>query len=196
MKRKIRIFLLFLVLSVTPFLRGCEIVYGFPFPLTPAAESLRDMLLFMFKPGTWHIAAFFIVNTLICVLLAKIIARNEKKGGLLSFMITGLDINLSVIWFTYLLLSFSEMHKSIEVLGNFFLGVIYANYMCRVPADFLAAIMGRMGLDESGIGLDIAMRLWFVVITLLLGAVICGAAKLINMSIAALAKRKRKAPVA
>jgi amino acid transporter len=99
---KIKVLLLFLLLGVTPFIRGCGETFGFPLPamndiIEPGALSTTwdHLLAALASPQTM---ALIVVNIIFAVFFARIFSRNAVRFRWMPHVMTMLTIGLVMIW--------------------------------------------------------------------------------------------------
>jgi hypothetical protein len=118
--RKVKTCIVFLILGITPFIRGCgpggapggvetsagfAFSFGFPAPLFMSPNPFGSSAL-------WIFIAEFVVNLLPAFVFAKILME-EKMLKIHHQMLNALIINISLCWLVFFLLSFSEIFRPI-----------------------------------------------------------------------------------
>jgi hypothetical protein len=183
MARKIKIFLMLLILSITPFMRGCGETFGFPFP------AIADIIEPADLQTTWNqligelesrdAIMLIIVNLLIAILLAKIIARNEKYIAWMRAFLNTIFVQACAIWVMVATLLFIESPAEeapltwIQRLASWY-GFLYGKYFNYVPDKVADAIYKfaknipktiNMQVPTPSYNLiaDIVSRTWFLI---------------------------------
>lgn len=159
---KKRILFIFLVLSITPFARGCDITAGFPLPIVNGLDRGFDITQFLRVKSI----IFLLLNISILSLIAAALIKRQQYIRLLSSFYNALLINLWVYWTGFLIWINYLYRDPPKILSDIFsLSFIYA---CSLPKK-IAYLITK---EKYGVPLvdDILYRIWFVIITILLTA--------------------------
>jgi len=181
MERKTKILLLFLLLALTPFIKGCGESFGFPFPafgniLTNSEiETFKNLLGSFRSPES---ILFLVVNILFACLLSRAVSRNRNAAWSSSFL-RSLAIHLAVVWIMVFLIVVDIKGPSLVRKALNFYGTCFGRYFFDVPSeiagDFDTVMAGRTAppatffkislgyLDLSS--MDLTSRAWFIAVT-------------------------------
>jgi len=196
MKKKLKVFILFFLLSITPFIRGCGESFGFPFPAlidvlqfkstTSDAASIPETVTAIIdslkSPETLILLA---VNFLFACLFTLNILRTKKYPRWTSSFLNSLAINVTAVWIMLGLIFIDIKQPLIKKMAEFY-GTCYGHYFSDVPshiADALDKIISKLkyppvvilrdALNSFNIEtIDIMSRSWFITVTALLALVI------------------------
>jgi hypothetical protein len=181
MNKKVRIYLLFLLLAITPFCRGCDASYGFPFPTVAGdANNVFKDLAAIVSVKSFMPVAFFVVNILVACLLAMIFLRKRENLKWGISLERSLNINLFAIWILLLLgsaLDFilgpkGKLPKAIdsllEIYGNLLWWVYYTfpSFITKKICSIMHLINNRY--EPSDLFYEFMPRAWLVIVILLL----------------------------
>jgi hypothetical protein len=187
--KKSRVFILFLILSVTPFIRGCGESFGFPLPAF--SDILKDnsvgALVCSLSRQLTNAESIlpFMANLLFSVLFARILLRRSKDNTILNHVPAALTINLTFVWSVVALFLIFPQEGPGNRIGNFLLekyGEVFFLYFYKVPqamTKFLLWIIPHQRRVQQGIYIvdpmqdptdEVTSRAWFVVVTFLLAA--------------------------
>ena len=186
MRRKVRIILLLLILGITPFFKGCDATFGFPFPaineIVSAYGGIGDTIGDLcWKLESCTTVMLVMVNILIACLFSSILIRKEKNITWTTPFLNALTVNLSIMWlmlFLHLIAPISELRGAGTPPDNIFLTAItdavwnyvYGWYIVVVPFKLYGFIQDKITMTDTqqGILIDTLTRAWFVIITALL----------------------------
>lgn len=195
MKKKLNIFILFFLLSITPFIRGCGETFGFPFP------ALNDILQFnsagnviairetiaaaVDSLNSHETLLFLAVNFLIAYLLAMSVLRDQKHPRWAASFVGSLAINISAVWFMIALMCIEIKQPAIKKAAELY-GACFGHYFLDLPIEiaehldniiskaiYPCTIMCRNILESLDLSIiDIMSRAWFITVTILLAIAI------------------------
>ncbi len=178
MKRKNVLFLL-LLLSITPFSRGCSYTHGFPLPasclqINPGQTKIADILNCL-QSSPWQIA-IIIINILTACLLACLIIRKFRNIKWLPSFFAALWVNLLLIWsyFFIYIANLPESKQGIAVkISEIYVRFCSSYIIWKVP-HFLYKKIAVVFPQKSAenIILDFTTRAWLITASLLLGALL------------------------
>lgn len=182
MNKKTRIFILFFLLGVTPFIRGCDYSFGFPFPALGYAPNVHTFLETMRQLSwqeTYEFILYAIANILTAYLLARRFLITYKDARWSPFVLTALAVNVCWHW-TLFLSSYLQPEQPVAVaileayqkIGSWFIHIPYEIY------------------QKTKWSPDVIARVWFVITTLFLAGALYAAVRL-----KALYARSRKRPL-
>ena len=136
----IKIRLILLVLSFTPFIKGCDqgIVFGFPFSFSslPIRIDLKDISLLLINIVMLYLSSIYLKK------------RSDKEHNYNKYLIGALTCNLCLFWMILL---------SNNRLGEWFV-VLYL----LIPAEFINGIILLKGTD-----IEIGSKSWFILSTVI-----------------------------
>jgi hypothetical protein len=171
MKKKIKVFFLFFLLSVTPFIRGCGETWGFPFPaLGPIlntdviSERINNLIANLKSCET---LIYILVNFLIACLLAHSVLRDEKHQRWTSSFLTSLAIHLSATWLMVFLVFIDFKQPFLKKSCEFY-GTVYGDYLLDIPIKVANNLKDTLNIEC----IDIMARAYFISVTALVGGVI------------------------
>ena len=163
---KKKFFLLLIVLSITPFFRGCDFTLGFPFPafklIPPDWPNINPSYL-PFSVRLVMFILFSITNISIVYLMMTIILKKVKSTDWIISFYAVLVANIFFSW-SYLILMFTGNTKK-PVITSYM--DFIAHYLYFVPYFIYDKIESVFKFKHISV-LDIATRIWFVIITLIL----------------------------
>lgn len=186
MRRKVRIALLLFILSITPFFKGCDATFGFPFPaindIVSAYGGIGDTIEGLCWKLESHATVMLVmVNILIACLFSSVLIRKEKNITWTTPFLNALTVNLSIMWlmlFLHLIAPISAFRGANTPPDNIFLTTItdavwnyvYGWYIAAVPFNLYGFIQDKIAMTDTGQGvlIDALTRAWFVIITALL----------------------------
>lgn len=175
MNKKIKIFLSLIVLSITPFFRGCDDInlnafsFGFPFPIIKyffgSVTYTGRHSWFRIEDYSLHIF-FTVLNILIAYIIAKNIVSKEKYISWMPPFFNALIINLCITWSIFVI----YIGKPPLLEGySYFVSI----YMLWVPL----FINSNFKIE---IPLEILTRVWFMTATFLLTGLLYTLSRLKN----------------
>jgi len=189
MKKKPKIFFLFFLLSITPFVRGCGEGFGFPFPalidileashvsdtIKNIIESLRSRETLLYLAANFLFACLFALNVI----------RNERYPRWTDSFMNSLAIHLSAVWVMVALILADIQQPLAKKISEFY-GTCFGRYFFDIPVD-IANNIDKLLLKPSAMPLvviknalnslnilpvDLMSRAWFILLTASLAAVI------------------------
>lgn len=190
---KKKMLLLFLLLSITPFIRGCAETFGFPLPamfnvIEPGSfsETWNKLLA---KLSSLTALLIILVNVLFAVLFTRVFARNASRLKWIPHFMIMLAIGIAMIWLMALIYQLGidtddpkTMIENISAAyGNIF-GKIYYTIPLKAGEEIVKSYpWGIKALGDSvkkgvveTLSADILNRAWFVVVTFIGGWVLRG----------------------
>ncbi len=185
MRKKITVYLLFFLLSVTPFVRGCSIAVGFPFsvstvdtPSNPYITHMEDLRPDVAENGILLLA----VNVLIAYLVSRIVCRHLHIRWMTSFL-NALALNLLLSASILFFFGFEEPVKPfLNLLYKVYFAYGLTFYFYKVPnlaSEWIGNAMDSAPRVACGIYnaifssealTGILVRVWFVALTIALAA--------------------------
>jgi hypothetical protein len=191
MKQSRRIFLLFFILAVTPFMRGCGESFGFPLPfasdiLLPESLQKSFNLLVDQLLTVWPVL-ILLVNILCAIFMARMVRKYLERSGWDRAIVSALSFHLLWIWLMVEILmmisdAVAKKWKLEAFLSGF--GNCFQIYFYRAPnflAEFLTGVIphnaparGQMFSTDplEVVFQEILVRVWFVLITALVAFII------------------------
>jgi hypothetical protein len=163
---KKRIWLVLLVLSITPFARSCDVTVGFPLPLAPDFSGSNE-LPYSKNLQEWLIQSipFLLTNILILSLIALSIIKREKIISWLWSAYHALLVNIWINWSGYLIYIFWDTSgRKNPVILSFLYDFSYM-FHYTIPSK----VSYWITKNSYGNGLvdDILFRAWFILTTVL-----------------------------
>ena len=185
MGRKLRIFLLFLLLSILPFYGGgCgRITSGFPlsFMDIPDYVSLEGIIEELSIAGLYEPICLFLINIMIVCLLTSIIVRKEKYIKWIPAFVNALAIHVCMAWLYYCY--FVNVALVLDDMEGFLVLLWEIPYEICIswPDDIARKIIPMVGIKHYYMSYsykgymvtDAVMRLWFVFLTLAIMVLLC-----------------------